>query len=313
MSEVAQEVVGSASAGAMLRAAREKQGMHVAALAASIKITVAKLEALENDRFDQLPDATFTRALALTVCRALKIEPEPVLAKLPQGGATGLGKVTGGLNMPFRDRPGRSDPGDFSLSRRPMLWMALLVLLAALVVYLLPSQFWHTEAPPTLSDNGAAVGSSVFTEVTTQPAAAPSPPTAASAASAAGGVGAASADQPLRETVPPAPAVVAGADAVDKAAEPPDKAPGEAATPTADAPDQLVLRSEKASWVQVLDGQGTVLIRRTLQAGESVKLDGHAPLQLTIGNAATTKVEFRGKAVDLTATTVGNVARLQLK
>ena len=36
-----------------------------AALAASLKITPRKLEALESDRFDELPDATFTRALAL--------------------------------------------------------------------------------------------------------------------------------------------------------------------------------------------------------------------------------------------------------
>ena len=48
----------------MLRAARERQGLHIAALAATIKIPQRKLEALEADRFDELPDATFTRALA---------------------------------------------------------------------------------------------------------------------------------------------------------------------------------------------------------------------------------------------------------
>ena len=84
---------GGGSAGALLRAARERQGLHIAALAAAIKIPQRKLEALEADRFDELPDATFTRALALTVCRALKIDPAPVLAQLPQGGPQGLGKV----------------------------------------------------------------------------------------------------------------------------------------------------------------------------------------------------------------------------
>ena len=68
------------SAGALIRAAREKRGLHVAALAASIKVSPRKLEALEADRYAELPDLTFTRALAHTVCRALKVDPEPVLA-----------------------------------------------------------------------------------------------------------------------------------------------------------------------------------------------------------------------------------------
>ena len=62
-----------ASAGAMLRAAREQQGLHIAALAAAIKVTPRKLDALEHDRWDELPDATFTRALAQLakgVCQA---------------------------------------------------------------------------------------------------------------------------------------------------------------------------------------------------------------------------------------------------
>ena len=51
-----------------------------------IKVAPRKLEALEADRYDELPDLTFTRALAQTVCRALKIDAEPVLAKLPPAG-----------------------------------------------------------------------------------------------------------------------------------------------------------------------------------------------------------------------------------
>ena len=75
--------VAEPSAGRLLREARERQGLHIAALAASIKVTPKKLELLEADRFDALPDATFTRALAQTVCRALKIDSAPVLRLLP--------------------------------------------------------------------------------------------------------------------------------------------------------------------------------------------------------------------------------------
>jgi cytoskeleton protein RodZ len=66
MSEVAD--TAAPSAGRLLREARERQGLHIAVLAASIKVTSKKLELLEADCFDALPDATFTRALAQTVC-----------------------------------------------------------------------------------------------------------------------------------------------------------------------------------------------------------------------------------------------------
>jgi cytoskeleton protein RodZ len=59
-------VSGTASltAGAMLRKARMAAGLHVAALAVSMKVPVKKLEALESDRLDLLPDVAFVRALA---------------------------------------------------------------------------------------------------------------------------------------------------------------------------------------------------------------------------------------------------------
>jgi cytoskeleton protein RodZ len=43
-----------------------------------------------------------------------------------------------------------------------------------------------------------------------------------------------------------------------------------------------------------------------------VDLDGALPLRVTIGNAAATQVSFRGQPVDLSANTLGNVARIQL-
>ena len=82
---MSEPTVSGSGAGALLRAARERQGLHIAALAAAIKVSQRKLEALEADRFDELPDATFTRALAQTVCRQLKIDPKPVLERLPLG------------------------------------------------------------------------------------------------------------------------------------------------------------------------------------------------------------------------------------
>jgi cytoskeleton protein RodZ len=272
------------SAGAMLRAARERQGMHIAALAASIKITLRKLEALENDRFDELPDATFTRALALTVCRALKIDPEPVLARMPQGGATGLGPVTGGLNTPFRERPGRGEPNESTLVRRPLIWAAALVLLAAALVYFLPAGWWHFKLPLPGQDADKATLS------------APPVALAAPASTGVAQASAAAASGTIIEVVHSAPAPEANASG------PSDSPAGVA-----------VLHVADASWVEVTDASGQVLVQRTMQPGESVGLDGALPIKLKIGNAQGTQLVFRGQVVDLAPVTRDNVARLELK
>src|SRR5258706_12919800 len=90
------------TAGALLRQAREADGLHVAALAVSLKVPVRKLEALEENRWDLLPDSVFVRALASSVCRSLKIDAHPVLDRLPQNAAPRLVRAGDGINTPFR-------------------------------------------------------------------------------------------------------------------------------------------------------------------------------------------------------------------
>jgi cytoskeleton protein RodZ len=285
-----------ASAGALLRAARERQGLHVAALAAAIKIPQRKLEALEADRFDELPDATFTRALAMTVCRALKIDAAPVLALLPQVAGKGLAAVAGGLNAPFRERPGRADPADFSPLRHPLSWAALAVLIVAAAVLLLPSGWWQAYWPghadiPAPAATVPATAAEPATSAASVPAAAASD--SAVAAPVAAVIAAAA---PAVEVVHSVPAADAGASAAA------DTAGGVA-----------VLRATEATWVEVVDAGGQVLVQRLLQPGESLGLNGTLPFKLKIGNAAATQLQFRGQGVDLVPVTRDNVARLELK
>ena len=56
----------------MLREAREAHGLHIDVVAAALKVPPQKLEALEADDIDALPDPVFARALAASVCRALR-------------------------------------------------------------------------------------------------------------------------------------------------------------------------------------------------------------------------------------------------
>jgi cytoskeleton protein RodZ len=74
-----------------------------------------------------------------------------------------------------------------------------------------------------------------------------------------------------------------------------------------------VLRATDATWVEVVDAGGQVLVQRLLQPGESLGLNGTLPFKLKIGNAAATQLQFRGESVDLAPATRDNVARLELK
>jgi len=156
----------AAHAGALLREAREAQGLHPAALAVALKVPVRQIEALEDDRLDLLPDLVFARALAASVCRQLRIDPQPVLARLPQGKPR-LNKDREPINEPFRT-PGQS--GGLSwrdqLARPPVL-VALALLVAALLLFVLPI---FGEPEPEAEREGNAATSPAVSEPAPVPA-----------------------------------------------------------------------------------------------------------------------------------------------
>ncbi|MEH3035780.1 MAG: DUF4115 domain-containing protein [Sphingomonas adhaesiva] len=65
---------GPASVGARLRAAREAQGLSLPEVAARTRVTQRFLEALENDRLDQLPSPTYASGFARAYARAVGLD-----------------------------------------------------------------------------------------------------------------------------------------------------------------------------------------------------------------------------------------------
>lgn len=294
--------VRASGAGAMLRAARQDQGLHIGALAAAIKVPQAKLEALEGDRYQDLPDATFTRALAQTVCRVLKIDPEPVLARLPTNSPAPLERVDGGLNMPFRDRPGRIDPTEWAIWRRPSFWIVAVLLGAAVVVAVIPPS-WVAGVSKLAGRAPDATGSTGSVGSSALPAAVP--------ASALAGAIVERAD-----VMPPRASAGGESDrtiaAVSAAASGTEGVAGAAAAPVP-IQGSTRLRATEATWVRVTDSRGQILLSRVLSPGEVVDFDAEPPLALRIGNAQGTQVWRHGQPVDLTAATRDNVASLELR
>ena len=143
------------TAGTMLRSAREVVGLHIAALAVSLKVPVKKLEALESDRCDLLPDVVFARALAASVCRTLKIDPAPVLDKLPQTVVASLKQDEDSINTPFRvPGEGRSFAIAQHLSK-PVVMVVIALLFGVLLLVMVPSlgqKSHEVPSPPMVSN-----------------------------------------------------------------------------------------------------------------------------------------------------------------
>lgn len=281
------------SAGALLHDAREAAGLHIGALAVALKVPVKKLEALEADRIDLLPDAVFARALAASVCRTLKIDPTEVLSLLPESGRPSLEFTARRAAAVVQSRS--SEPGRALLSRLslPVLMGAGLLVLATIALLVFPA---FDDAMPEV-DTPVAHGAS---EPSVAPAAAQEAP-AAVVPPVAGAV----------EVAPSAPLASAAAAAV----------PSASASASASAPASvaavgsgpLILLARSSTWVQVTDAAGAAPLRRTLADGESVAVSGAMPLSVVVGRADAIEVTVRGEPLDLAPVTRNNIARFQVK
>jgi cytoskeleton protein RodZ len=313
----------SESAGAQLRAAREKQGLHIAALATMLKVPAHKLEALEADQYGEFPGNTFVRALAQAACRTLKIDPVPVLERLPEQDGGTLSQLERGLNMPFREHGARRESADAPFLSRAMLALVVLLLLGAMAFLLWPAG-WHlpgsgppAEAPEPTTGTVTIPVPVPSGSVSTEPTFTPAPAIPASTVSTLPSPVASSGTAPAApsNTGPASQALPAGLPQL--AASTPAQAPSPALPPASALAQasghSLQLTARGATWVEVVDGRAQVLIGRTLAAGEVVSLEGVLPLRVKIGNASGTELSFQGKPIDLTAVTRDNVARLELK
>lgn len=268
------------TAGQLLRRAREAEGLHIAALAVTLKVPVKKLEALEADRLDLLADVVFARALVGSFCRVLKVDPIPILAQLPPSDGPRLKTDEIGINEPFKGAQGDGAAYRLlGLARKPLVLAIFALIVATLVLVFVPLQGLFgspmpagpaTSRPSPIQQGQSAGPPVVPAEVLVQPEA-----------------------RPL---------------AVEMAVGRPASSltvPAEVAT--------LQLNAKGTSWVEVVDAKGGVQLRRFMVAPEKVSVSGALPLAVVLGKAGNIEVMVRGKAVDVSANTRDNVARFEVK
>ena len=301
----------------MIRQAREAAGLHLVALSVALKVPVKKLEALEADRVDLLPDAVFARALASSVCRTLKIDAGPVLDALPQLALPTLGAQGRSINASFRpSAPGVKKPVWEQLSKP---WVMAVLALAAgiLAMVLLPS----------IQQSGLGLGDSPGAVLPPAAAVSPASPAKISGEAAAIRVE----DVATQLALPASAAILVPNPELKTDAKPvPDVPPvnalqatsGQAlevrATQAAAAPAAvqdgiLMIKTRGPSWVEVTDATGNVQLRKTMVEGENLGVSGRLPMRVVLGRADMAEVQVRGQPLNLTPSSKDNVARFEVR
>jgi cytoskeleton protein RodZ len=285
--------------GARLKAARETAGLSLDQAAQQLKLAPRQVRALEDEDFAHLPGRTFTRGFVRNYARLLNLDPEDLLALMPN--AAEAPSLEAPALQPTRvkiaelPRANNDGPG---LAR----WLIPLVLVACVVAAAAYEWYASNAAAPGEAARPALAKSEALGDAGT-PTREP-PPSAAQPVAAA----------PAPPESEPAPATEAPAQvaAPPAAASPtePIAPPAPASTAAGAAP--LLLTYAGPSWTEIRDREGMLLVSRLVPAGSEQAVRGAAPFDVVIGNANSVTLVYRGNAIDLSRYTRQNVARLRL-
>jgi len=273
------------SLGRMLREARECLGLSVADVADQIKFAPRQIEALESDDFQRLPEMPFVRGFVRSYAKILHLDAQMLLAALPQAETVSTRFEPASVDVPF--------PVAHSAQRQNMILLGVALLLAVLVVAF---AVWHLTTPQTPAEK-----TRIEMPVSLPPETLNIPAQVVSEVAEA--APAASAVMPALET-----ALSTVSRVVPQTQ--PRKLPG-ASSQTA----VLRLAFDGESWVEIKDKDDNILSSQINLQGSELRLDGGAPFSLVIGHAASVRLYYKGKQVDLTPHigSLNEVARLTLE
>jgi len=274
-----------ASVGEYLRERRDRRGISLEEIARVTRVGSSYLQALESDRFAELPAPVFTRGFIRAYCQALGEPPEEALARYD--GREGA--------APARPRPAPAAPAQTAesepRSRSAVLvsFVLLVILGMALFAVALMTQPAREERverrTPSLGERPAQ--SAAPTLASPEPSSPPSAP--------AGAPGVATA--PPKPGAAPVPAGAAiTAEPRRAAAPPPWLGDVQAATGGVASPYRLIARVSEPTWIRVRteDGRST---EETVPAGQIREWVSNRPFVLTLGNAGGVTLELNGRTL----------------
>jgi cytoskeleton protein RodZ len=284
-------VPSAARVGADLRAARERLGWTLPAIAGHLRIRLPFLQAIEDGRVELLPGNAYAIGFLRTYAQALGLDPDEVARRFRAEAAEANRKTE--LNFPA-PVPERGVPAG------AIVLVGALIAVGAYVGWYKMSATTHPTAsmvqpvPDRLAPLAekpappppAATGPAPSETAEADP---PMPSVAPSQAAAA---------MPPAHTMPssPGPSVATPLpQPVALAAPAPVPLPPQGLDATRLDGPRIVLRAKADAWIQVREKSGQVLLNRVLRAGETWQVPAKGTLLLTTGNAGGTELLVDGQ------------------
>ncbi|KXS33151.1 MAG: Uncharacterized protein AWT59_0708 [Candidatus Gallionella acididurans] len=337
----------AASAGKMLREAREKRGLTVAEVAGQIKFAPRQIEALEADDFKNLPEAAFLRGFVRSYAKILRLDAEILLASLPLTKAPALETPPAAVDVPF--------PSEQSNRQQNIIWLSAAIVLALMVAGF---SYWHFKAPPRHAKELLKEASKELSkeQPIEQPKEQPKeqfreefreefkeqpreqPEAKRTEVPVARVPSSKMLSEPLvlkSSTIDPivhatpklrssgaASSVREAKTLAAKRSASAKKAASELASAssvtspgTSEAPSELLLLFGDESWTEIKDRDGNILSSQVNPPGSELRVQGNPPFSMLIGHAASASLFFQGKEVNLKPyiNQYSEVAHLKLK
>ncbi len=288
MTDSADVADAAAGVGEELAKARAALGLSIADIARQLKFSVRQIEAMEQERFADLPTGTFGRGMVRSYARLLKLDAEQLVGRV-------AARVAVPDNTEAIASTRRPIPITDSARRTNLIYaassLAILGVIAAVVFQ------WQRERTDAA-------------RLTFVPAAAQAPHLNPQAPHL---------NPQTPHLNPQAPVETQRMAAVSPVAmQPLNLSPKlaeetTAPTPVADGNRRIVMRFERESWVEVRGRNGKTLLSGLNAAGSEQTVEGRPPFSLIIGNAQHVQLSYEDRPIDLAPHVKVEVARFTLE
>ena len=270
--------------GAVLRAAREAEGISVGDMAVQCRLAVTQIRALEEERLENLPEPVYVRAFIRGYAHALKIDPAPLVDDyMMRCGRRGAAVEVGQLpnRSPSREAVFHEPPKNRTL--KAVLFVVLAALVGGGIWAVYTDQFasLHTSSEAQKVESGANEAKETKT------------PAAEPAESAAAPSDAAPETQPAQPSAPAA------------SAQPPAAAP---------VLHKVEVRlGAGASWVQVIAPNGRNVVASEMRPQSVQAYEIPKGSRFTIGNAGVVSLTIDGEVYPLDGVVRNGIARFTIE
>jgi cytoskeleton protein RodZ len=277
-------------AGADLRAARERLGWSLSDIAADLRIRLCHLEALEQGHVSMLPANAYAVAYVRAYARALGLDPEQMVRRFKAEAAEVGRRTELAFPVPVPDR---------GLPAGAVVLLGLVLSIGTYAGWYRLSGDGHlpaetvTAIPERLAPLAEQALPMPMSSLSDRPTGSKQIAAANTRAKAAPQIAPAEPAPPVSQISPTSAAAALVHEPVLDEVMAPTTSTGATNAPGSDD-SRIVLRANADAWIQVKDRSGTILLNRTMRAGELWPVPRQENLLLTTGNAGGTEILLDG-------------------